>query len=155
MSKSLHLYTGDSNRTGATGTVGLLFEFAADSPWLQGVEHYYGPDEILGSIDDALPVAYSLVSRLLQSAPIIEGLPVMRVFEEMWLEQVSSIVQAFHLNRWICARGLSSCRFDCYSPLLDRLQQVRTVTGSYYAMMADVPLLQSPRSARSLRRICE
>lgn len=155
MSQNLHLFAGDSDRdlTGTTGTVGLLCEFAADSPWLQGVEHSYGPDEILGSIDDALPVAYSLVSKLLQSAPVIEGLPVVSVLEEMWLEQVSSIVQAFHLDRWIGSKGFRSCRFDSYSPWLDRLQQVRRVTGSSYALAADVPLLQSHRGARALQRL--
>jgi hypothetical protein len=153
MSKSLHLYTRDSDLTGATGTVGLLCEFAPDSPCLQKLEQHYGPDEILGSVDAALPVAYALVSKLLQSAPIIEGLPVLSVFEELLLEQVSYMVQAFHLDRWICAEGFSTCRFDAYSPWLDRLQQVRSVTGSAYSLLADVPLVQSHRGARALQKL--
>lgn len=153
MSKSLHLYTSDSDLTGAAGTVGLLCEFAPDSPWLQATEHSCGPDEILGSVDAALPVAYALVSKLLKSSPVIEGLPVLSVFEELMLEQVSYIVQAFHLDRWIGSQGFTSCRFDSYSPWLDRLQQVRSVTGSSYALLADVPLLQTSRGARALRKL--
>jgi hypothetical protein len=155
MSKNLHLYlyTGDSDLTGATGTVGLLCEFAPDSPRLQDTERHYGPDEILGSVDAALPVAYALVSKLLQSAPVIEGLPVLSVFEELLLEQVSYMVQAFQLDRWICAEGFSSCRFDAYSPWLDRLQQVRSVTGSAYSLLADVPVTQSHRGARALQKL--
>src|SRR6266567_3128612 len=155
MSKSLHLYAGDRDLTGTTGTVGLLCEFAPDSPRLQGVEHYYGPDEILGSVDAALPVAYALVSKLLQSAPVIEGLPVLSVFEELLLEQVSYIVQAFQLDRWICAQGFSGCQFDSYSPWLDRLLRVRSITGSSYGLVADVPLVQSHRGARALQKLWE
>jgi hypothetical protein len=153
MSKNLHLYAGDGELTGATGTVGLLCEFAPDSPWLQGVEHYYRPDEILGSVDAALPVAYALVSKLLESSPVIEGLPVLRVFEELLLEQVSYIAQAFRLDRWICAQGFSSCQFDSYSPWLDRLLRVRSVTGSSYVLSAGVPLGQSYRGVRALQKL--
>lgn len=155
MSKNLHLYTGASDLTGATGTVGLLCEFAPDSPWLRESEQHYGPDEILGSVDAALPVAYALVSKLLQSAPVIEGLPVLSIFEELLLEQVSYMVQAFHLDRWISAEGFSSCRFDSYSPWLDRLQQVRKVTGSAYSLLAEVPLMQAHRGGRALQKLWE
>ena len=153
MSKNLHLYTGDSDLTGATGIAGLLCEFAPDSAWLQTVDEHYGPDEILGSVDAALPVAHGLVSKLLQSAPVIEGLPVLSIFEELLLEQVSYMVQAFHLDDWIRAKGFTSCRFDSYSPWLDRLQQVRSVTGSSYSLLADVPLSQSHRGARALQKL--
>ena len=136
-----------------TGAVGLLYEFAPDSPQLRAAEHCHRPDEILGSVDEALPVAYSLVSKLLRSAPVIEGLPVLRVFEEPLLEQVSYIVQAFHLDHWIRAQGFDCCRFVSYSPWLDRLQQVRSLAGSCYALVADVPLLQTGRGGRALQRL--
>jgi len=153
MSENLHLYAGDSDLTDATGTVGLLCEFAPDSPWLQGAEHCYGPDEILGSVDAALTVAYSVASKLLQSAPIIEGLPLLSILEESLLEQLSYIVQAFHLDRWICSHRLSTCRFVSYSPWLDRLRQVRTVSGSTYALVADVRLLRTNRGSRAIRKL--
>ncbi len=153
MSKSLYLYAGDSDSTNATGIVGLLCEFAPDSPWLQGAERCYWPDEILGSADAALAVAYSLVSKLLQSAPVTEGLPLLSIFEEPLLEQVSYIVQAFHLDRWISSHGFSSCRFVSYSPWLDRLRQTRTVSGSSYVILADVPLLHTNLYGRAIRRL--
>ena len=153
MSKSLHLYTSDSDLTAATGTIGLLCEFAPDSPWLRATEHYYGPDEILGSVDAALPVAYSLVSKLLQSAPIIEGLPLLSIFEESLLEQMSYILQTFQLHRWICSQGFTSCRFVSYSPWLDRLLQVGSITGLPYALTADVPFLETNRGWRALQKL--
>jgi hypothetical protein len=153
MSKSLHLYTSDSDLTGATGTVGLLCEFAPDSPWLRATEHFYGPDEILGSVDAALPVAYSLVSKFLQSAPIIEGLPLLSIFEESLLEQVSYILQTFQLHRWICSQGFTSCRFVSYSPWLDRLLQVGSITGLPYTLTADVPFLETNRGWRTLQKL--
>ena len=116
MSKSLHLYTSDSDLTAATGTIGLLCEFAPDSPWLRATEHYYGPDEILGSVDAALPVAYSLVSKLLQSAPIIEGLPLLSIFEESLLEQMSYILQTFQLR---CAISRNQPRLACATKALE------------------------------------
>ncbi len=153
MTENLHLYSSDSDLSGATGIAGLLCEFAPDSPWLQATERCYGPDEILGSVDAALPVAYSLVSKLLQSTPVIDGLPMLAIFQELLLEQVSYIVQAFQLDRWICAQGFTRCRFVSYSPWLDRLLQVRRVTGSAYALAADVPLLQTHRVARALQKL--
>ena len=93
MSKSLHLYTGDGAVTGTTGTVGLLCEFAPDSPWLLGIEDRHSPEELLGSVDAALPTAYSLVSKLLQSTPVIDGFRLMYIFEELLLEQFSHILQ--------------------------------------------------------------
>jgi hypothetical protein len=153
MSKKLHLHAGNSDFTRVTGTVGLLCEFAPDSPCLRSVEHYYRSDEILGSVDAALPVAYGLVSKMLESAPVIEGLPVLSVFEEPLLEQVSYIVQAFHLDRWVCAHDFASCRFVSYSPWLDRLQKIRRLTGSPYALLTDVPLLQTHRGLRALRKL--
>ncbi|HEY3974977.1 MAG TPA: hypothetical protein VGM18_18365 [Candidatus Sulfotelmatobacter sp.] len=153
MAKTLHLYAGDSDPTYAVGTVGLLCEFAPDSPCLKAAEHYYGPDKMLGSVDAALPVAYALVSKLFQSSPIIDGLPVLKVFEELLLEQVSYIAQAFHLDRWIRAQSFEECKFVSYSPWLDRLLQVRKVTGSRYTVVADVPILQSHRGGRALRKL--
>lgn len=155
MSKTLHLYAGDSDLRGATGTVGLLCEFAPDSPWLQKVERYYLADEILGPADDALPIAYALVSKLIDSAAVIEGLPVLRVFEELLLEEVSYIVQAFHLDRWISAQGFQDCRFVSYSPWLDRLHQVRRVTGSTYGLTAEVPILRRDHRSRAVQRLWE
>ncbi len=153
MSKILHLYAGDSALPGKAGSVGLLSEFAPDSPCLRAAEQCYRPEEILGSPDDALPVAYALVSKLLVNTPVIEGLPVLRVLEELMLEQVSYIVQAFHLDRWISSGDFAHCRFNAYSPWLDRLKRVREVTSSGYSLEADVPFMQSRSGARSLRKI--
>jgi len=153
MSKTLHLYASDSDLANATGTVGLLCELASDSPWLQKAEHCYGPDEILGSADAALAVAYSLVWKLLQNTPSIEGLPILNILEETLLEQVSYIVQAFHLDRWISSRGFSTCRFASYSPWLERLRQVRAFSASTYALVADVPFLQTNRGTRAIRKL--
>ena len=128
MPRILHVYAGDGDLTDAVGTVGLLAEFAPDSPCLRAAKDCYRPEEILGSPDAALPVAYALVSKLLAKTPVIEGLPVLRVLEELMLEQLSYIVQAFHLDRWIASSKFAQCRFVSYSPWLDRLRQVREVT---------------------------
>jgi hypothetical protein len=153
MSKSLQLYASDSDLTNAAGAVGLLCEFAPDSPRFRGADHCYQPDEILGSVDAALTIAYSLSSKLLLNAPIIEGLPLLSIFEEPLLEQISYIVQAFDLDRWISSHGFSGCRFATYSPWLDRLRQVRTVSGSIYDLVADLPLLQTNPYSRAIRRL--
>lgn len=155
MSKNLQLYTGDGAVTDTTGTVGLLCEFAPDSPWLRGIGDRHSPEELLGSVDAALPMAYSLVSKLLQSTPVIDGFRLMYIFEELLLEQFSHILQSLHLDRWIREQGYTSCRFVSYSPWLDRLQQVRSITGSDYALVAEVPLLQSSHGARWLQKLWE
>lgn len=153
MPKTLHLYASDSDLTKIAGTVGLLCEFAPDSPWLRGAEQCFGPEEMLGSADEALRIAYSLASKLVESTPVIEGLPVLRVFEEPLLEQLSYLVQALHLDRWISSHGFTSCRFSSYSPWLDRLRQIRAVSGSDYEFRSDVPLLQSNPYSRAAHRI--
>ncbi len=153
MSETLHLYADGSDLADAKGAVGLLCEFAPDSPWLQKVELCYAPDEILGSAEAALTGAYSLVSKLLQIAPSIDGLPVLSIFEETLLEQMSCIVQAFHLDRWISSHGFSTCRFASYSPWLERLRHVRAMSGSAYALPADVPFLQRNATSRAIRRL--
>src|SRR5205823_14649931 len=58
-----------------------------------------------------------------------------------------------HLDRWICSHGFTDCSFESYSPWLERLLQVRSVTGSTYALGADVPVLQSHRSGRALKKL--
>jgi hypothetical protein len=153
MSKTLHLYASGSDLANVVGTVGLLCELAPDSPWLQNAERSYGPDEILGSADAALAVAYPVVCKLLQSAPSIEGLPILSILEETLLEQVSYIVQTFHLDRWISSGGFSICRFASYSPWLERLRQVKAFSASTYAIIGDVPLLQANRGARAMRKL--
>jgi hypothetical protein len=90
---------------------------------------------------------------LLASAPSIEGLSPFNIFEEDLLEQGSYIVQAFHLDRWISSHGFSTCRFISYSPWLDRLRQVRSVSGSTYALVADIPLIQTSRGSRVIRKL--
>ena len=153
MSQTLNLYARDSNLRDATGTIGLLCEFAPDSPSLEKAGHCHGIDELLGSTDAALAVAYPLVSKLLERAPIVDELPILGIFEELLLEQVSYIVQAFHLDRWITSQGFSSCRFVSHSPWLDRLLLIRAVHPSGYSVTAQVPLLQANRRARSLGKL--
>src|SRR5438445_11953775 len=153
MSETLHLYARGSDLTDATGTVGLLCELPPDGSWLEKVELCYPPDVIFGSADAALTVAYSLVSKLLHSAPSIEGLPVLSIFEETLVEQMSCIIQAFHLDRWISSHGFSTCHFVSYSSWLERLRQVRAFSDSAYALSADVPLWQRSPSSRAIRRL--
>jgi hypothetical protein len=153
MSKTIQLYASGSDFANATGTVGLLCEFAPDSPSLRRAESCYGPEELLGSRDEALVAVYPLVSKLLKSTPIIDDLPLLYIFEESLLEQLSYIVQAFHLDRWIAEHGFDTCHFISYSSWLDRLLQVRAITGSTYALVTDVPLLETNRSARALRKL--
>ncbi|HET9406073.1 MAG TPA: hypothetical protein VFO39_02445 [Candidatus Sulfotelmatobacter sp.] len=154
MTDILNLYGPESDLTAVKQVrAGLLCEFAPDSPWLREAERCYRADEMLGSADDALILAHSLVSRLLERVSGIDGLPSFTVFEEPLLEQVSYIVQAFHLDRWIAARGFSACRFNSYSPWLDRLRQVRGVTRSKYELMADLPFGQNSWTYRSARKL--
>jgi hypothetical protein len=155
MSSTLNIYASGSDLRRAVGTVGLLCEFAPDSPTLQKAERWYGPEQLLGSADAALAIAYPLVSKLLEIAPVIEGLPLFYIFEESMLEQVSYAVQAFHLNRWIDEHGFSTCRFLSYSPWLDRLLQVRQVQQSRYSLVSAATLLQTSTSARALRKLWE
>lgn len=153
MSRTLHLYAADSDLADAKGCVGLLCEFAPDSPLLRDVEESYSADEMLGSADEALKVAYVLVSKLLQSAPSIDGLPPLSIFEETLLEQVSCIVQAFHLDRWISSQRFSTCHFASYSPWLERLSEARAFSGSAYSLSAELPLLQRSRAVRAIGRL--
>ena len=153
MPKTLHLSAKDRDLSNVSGAVGLLCEFAPDSPWLQGPEHCYFPDQMLGSADDALKSVYPLVTRLLQAAPRIEGVPPLSIYEESLLEQFSYITQALHLDRWISAEGFSGCRFGSYSAWLDRLREVRALTGSDYELIAELPLSQSSIERRALKRL--
>jgi hypothetical protein len=155
MSKTLHLYASGSDFSEVTGTVGLLCEFAADSPSLENADPCYVPEQLLGSADAALALAYPLVSAVLRTTPVIDGLPLLYVFEESLLEEFSHIVQAFRLDRWIANHGYPSVRFVSHSPWLDRLLQVRTVTGSQYALGATVKPLQSSRGMRAIRKFWE
>lgn len=153
MSKTIHLYTKGSHLTEVTGTVGLLCEFAPDTPWLRGAEHCYCADEMLGSPDAALQISYSVVSKLLRGAPVVEGLPLLSIFEEELIEQTSYIVQAFHLDHWISSQGFTLCHFTAYSPWLDRLRQVRAISGSSFELITDLPLLQSTHRGRLLSKL--
>ena len=153
MSRILHLSASESDLSNVSGTVGLLCEFAPDSPWLRGPEHCYSPEQLLGSADDALQSVYPLVTKLLQAAPRIEGVPPLSVYEESLLEQFSYTMQALHLDRWISAQGFSGCRFGSYSAWLDRLREVRALTGSDYELIAELPLSQSSARRRALKRL--
>ncbi len=153
MSNILHLYGAGSNLTAVTGDAGLLCEFAPDSPWIRRTESLYGPDEMLGSADSALMVAHSLVRKLLHAASAIDELPTLTIYEEPLLEQLSYIVQTFQLDRWIGSKGFSECRFESYSPWLDRLRQVRALTDSKYALIAGLPLAQGNWVYRSLGKL--
>ena len=155
MSKTLHLYASGSDFSKVSGAVGLLCEFAADSPGLKNAGLCYVAEELLGSPDAALALAYPLVSAVLHTTPVIDGLPLLYVFEESLLEEFSHIVQAFHLDHWIANHDFSSARFVSHSPWLDRLLQVRTVTGSSYALAAAVKPLQTSRGIRAIREFWE
>ena len=152
MSKTLHLYASGSDFSEVGGTTGLLCEFAADSPSLKNADPCYAPEELLGSADGALALSYPLVSAVLRTTPVIDGLPLLFLFEESLLEEFSHIVQAFHLDDWIANHGFSSVRFVSHSPWLDRLLQVRTVAGSSYALAAAVTPLQTSRRVRAIRK---
>ena len=153
MSNSLSLYSSTSQLKGANGAAGLLCELAPDCPALETVGPRYSPDELLGSRDEALQIAHSVVSKLLGSAPVIEGLPLLSVFEEALLEEFSYIAQAFHLDQWIRTQGISTCRFISHSPWLDRLNQVRAITGSGYELAADASHLGKKSSVQAIRKL--
>jgi hypothetical protein len=136
MSKTLHLYSSDSELPGVTGSIGLLCELAPDSLSLRQASQRYEPEELLGSADQALRVAHQLVSKLLQASPPIDGLALLSVYEEPLLEEFGRLAQAFHLDRWIAERGFSTCRFHSHSPWSGRLRQVRSVRGSRYELLA-------------------
>jgi len=155
MSNILHLYAADSDLAAVTGYAGLLCEIAPDSPWLGEAERSYRAGEMLGSQDAALEVAHSIVYKLIQGVSSIEDLPILTIFEEPLLEQLSYIVQTFHLDRWIGSEGFSECRFESYSPWLDRLRRVRAVTGSKYVLIADLPFGQGNWVYRSVRKLCK
>lgn len=153
MSKILYLSAKDRDLENVRGAVGLLCEFAPDSPWLRGVECWYSPEHLLGSADDALRSVYPLVTKLLQAAPRMEGVPLLTIFEETLLEQFSYIAQALHLDRWICEEKFESCRFGSYSAWLDRLREVRRFTDSPYEVISDLPMFQSNMQARAVKRL--
>lgn len=153
MPNTLHLYGAGSDLTAATGHVGLLCEIAPDSRWLRGAQYCYRAGEMLGSQDAALKVAHSLVRKLIQGASAIEDLPTLTIFEEPLLEQVSYIVQTFLLDGWISSKGFTECRFASYSPWLERLRQVRLVTGSKYALIGDLPFGQGNLAYRAIAKL--
>ena len=153
MSRILHLSARDRDLTKVRGTVGLLCEFAADSPWIREAKTWYGPEELLGSVDAALQSVYPLVTKLLEEAPKPEGFPPLSIYEETVLEQLSYILQAFHLDRWISERKFTICRFGSYSPWLDRLREVQKFTQSNYEIVAAVPIFQSSARSRAMKRL--
>src|SRR5215472_17459814 len=111
MSKTLHFVAKDCDLRKVRGNVGLLCEFAPDSPWLCAAERSTGPDGLIGSADAALQAVHPLVSKLLQHAPRIEGFPPLSIFEETLLEQFSYIAPARNLDGWISNEGFSACCF--------------------------------------------
>lgn len=153
MSKTLHLCASDSDVSQLEGTAGLLCEFAPDSPCFKAPARCVGPDQLLGSVDGALKEVYPLVRRLLDSAPSVEGFPPLSIFEETLLEQLSYILQAFQLDRWISEERFATCRFSAYSPWLDRLRDVQTFTRSGYEIIAELPIFQSSSRGRALNRL--
>lgn len=153
MPETLNLYGTDSDLSAIAGNAGMLCEFPHDSEWLRAAEHWYGPEEMLGPPDGALRVAHSVVSKLMAALSALKELPVLTIFEEPLLEQVSYAVQAFDLDRWICARGFSECQFDGYSPWLDRLQKVRNLSGSNYRLTGNVPFTESSWMRRGVGRL--
>lgn len=143
MSRTLNLYGTTSDLSTISGNAGILCEFPEDSECLRAADHWHGPAEMLGSPDDALRVAHSVVSKMMAALAGVKELPALSVFEEPLLEQISYAAQAFHLDRWICSEAFSECRFDCYSPWLARLQAVKKVSDSSYRLAGDVPFTES------------
>lgn len=150
MSQSFNFYGTESRLTGLGRSAGFLCELAPDSPRTVGVEHCYWPQQLLGSPDEALKIADSVVSKILCRLSMAEGLPILGVVEEPLLEQVSYTVQALHLDRWIRSQGISACRFDSYSAWLDRLRQVRSLMGSDFDLGASVPFGQANWAQRGI-----
>jgi len=153
MSNTVYLLSGDSDFEGARGSAGLLCELAPDSPSLRGLQECHGADELLGSRDAALKIAYSLVTRILQSAPLVDGFSPLHIFEETLLEHVSYAFQTLTLHRWISAKGFSACRFDSYSPWINRLKNIQAVAGSKYQIEADLPIWQSSGRGRAMGKL--
>ncbi|HVO60300.1 MAG TPA: hypothetical protein VMT53_05160 [Terriglobales bacterium] len=153
MSQTLHLYGTDSDLSKIAGDAGLLCEFPDNSEGLRAAECCYDPHELLGPADAALSVAHAVVSKLLRALLSTEELPILSIFEEPFLEQVSYAVQAFHLDQWISSHGFSTCNFHGYSPWLDRLQRVRSLTGSRYELIAQVSFAESSWLRRGMGRL--
>jgi hypothetical protein len=153
MPRTLNLFGTDSDLSSLAGNVGMLCEFPEDSEWLKAAEHWYGPQEMLGSPDEALSIAFSVVSKLMAALSDIKELPVLSIFEEPLLEQISYAVQAFHLDRWIGLHGFSECRFEGYSPWLDRLRRVRCLSSFSYRLMGDVSFTESGWMRRGAGRL--
>jgi|SRR4051794_1033437 hypothetical protein len=154
MAKTLHLLTPDTKFRKVDGPVGVLHEFASDSPWIRALSHeWHTADELMGSPDQALEQVSPLVTKLLRAAPEIEGFSPVEIFEETLLEEFSYIVRACNLDRWISNHGLSTCRFDSYSPWANRLRNVRSVTGSAYQIDAKLRVMESDQRARTLAKL--
>ena len=136
MSRTFNFYGTESRLTALTGLAGFLCELAPDSPCMRGVEQAHWPGELLGSADEALRISALLVSKIMQALSTVDGLPILGTMEEPLLEQVSCTVQALHLDHWIRSQGMSVCRFDSYSPWLNRLCHVREAIGSTYELKA-------------------
>jgi hypothetical protein len=153
MAQTLHLYGTNSDLSTIRAGAGLLCELPADSAWRRGAENWYGPEDMLGSPDDALLIAHSLVSKLIAALCSIKDLPLLTIFEETLLEQVSQVVQAFHLDHWICSHGFTECQFAGYSPWLGRLQWVRSLSGSSYRLTGDVPFVESTWMRRGVGNV--
>ncbi|MFZ0734777.1 MAG: hypothetical protein WAM79_20840 [Candidatus Sulfotelmatobacter sp.] len=153
MSKTVYLISGGGKLQSVRGSVGLLCELAPDSPSLRGFQECHGAGELLGSQDAALKVAYPLVTKFLENAPVVEGFSPLQVFEETLLEHSSYIFQTLKLDEWISVHGFSKCRFGSYSPWLERLRNVRALTGSSYTIEADLSILQSSGRSRAVHRL--
>jgi Capsule polysaccharide biosynthesis protein len=149
----LHLCSGGSNLSNFNGHVGLLCEFAADSPLLQQIPQVHLADEMLGQPDEALQFAYPIVAELLNCSPEIEGLKILGIFEEDLLEQTSYIIQVLHLNNWITSHGFGRAHVLSHSPWLDRLRLIQSIAGAEYELTADIPFSQDSSLRRSLGRL--
>jgi hypothetical protein len=143
MPRTFNLYGTDSDLTAVRGSAGFLCELAPDSPSVIGAEHCYWPEELLGSADEALRTSASLVLQIMRGLSTVGGLRILGTLEEPLLEQASYSVQTLRLDRWIRSQGISACHFDSYSPWLDRLRQIRKVTGCAYELTASVPFGQA------------
>ncbi len=155
MPEILNLYGATSDPRAVKATAGMLCEFPEDSDWLSTAAPCHTPEELLGSADEALHVAHAMVSKLMAQVSMARELPILSIFEEPMLEQVSYAIQGFHLDRWICSQGFRECRFHGYSAWLDRLQQIRRLSRSNYRLTAEVPVTESSWMRRGMRKVWE
>lgn len=135
----IDLFTKDSDLHSLAGHVGLLLECAPDSAFLQHAKTIVFAEELLGDYDAFLSHAAEMASALFQPLQDDPELRLFTVFEEVTLEQLVRFQQVLHLDAFLQARGLHSCRFMGATSLAQELQAVQRITRSRYKIESQVP----------------